>query len=174
MTSIGCSTCIESFTPRCNVSTTPCGHVFHTSCITQWLGTGHNNCPECRKNCTLGQIRKLYFSEVVKEDQIDLVTQLLKENEKFHQEVEKKESILLGQIRKLYFSEVEKEDQSDLVTQLLKENEKLHGAVEKKESTFGRVSQLKPTFGSDPEAETWCLILAIFGFGFRVTKILFK
>ena len=108
MTGIGCSTCMESFTSRCDVSTTPCAHVFHTDCLTQWLGTKQNNCPQCRKYCSLGQICKLYFSEVEKED---------------------------------------------LVNELLDENEKLKLALEKKNSTFGHVSQPKPTFGSEPAAD---------------------
>ena len=29
-TAWACSTCLESFTPVSNVSSTPCGHVFHT------------------------------------------------------------------------------------------------------------------------------------------------
>ena len=89
MNSIGCSTCMESFTSKCDVSTTPCAHVFHTNCITQWLGTGQKNCPECRKYCTLEGIRKLYFSEV---DQSDLVNELLQENEKLRGALEKKNS----------------------------------------------------------------------------------
>ena len=59
---IACSTCLESFTSRCDISTTPCGHVFHTGCITRWLN-GNNNCSQCRKGCEIGQIIKLYFSE---------------------------------------------------------------------------------------------------------------
>ena len=95
MTGIGCSTCLELFTSRCDVSTTPCGHAFHTNCVTQWLGTKQNNCPQCRKYCTLGQIRKLYFSEVEKEDQSDLVNdfnELLDENEKLTRALQKNKS----------------------------------------------------------------------------------
>ena len=62
MMNIACSTCLESFTSGCDISTTPCGHVFHTGCITRWLN-GNNNCSQCRKGCEIGQIIKLYFSE---------------------------------------------------------------------------------------------------------------
>ena len=62
MINITCSTCLESFTSGCDISTTPCGHVFHTGCITRWLD-GNNNCSQCRKDCEIGQIIKLYFSE---------------------------------------------------------------------------------------------------------------
>ena len=62
MINIACSTCLESFTSGCDISTTPCGHVFHTGCITRWLNE-NNNCSQCRKGCEIGQIIKLYFSE---------------------------------------------------------------------------------------------------------------
>ena len=62
MMNIACSTCLESFTSGCDISTTPCGHVFHTGCITRWL-EGNSNCSQCRKDCEIGQIIKLYFSE---------------------------------------------------------------------------------------------------------------
>jgi DNA repair exonuclease SbcCD ATPase subunit len=62
MMNIACSTCLESFTSGCDISTTPCGHVFHTGCITRWLD-GNINCSQCRKDCEISQIIKLYFSE---------------------------------------------------------------------------------------------------------------
>ena len=62
MMNIACSTCLESFTSGSDISATPCGHVFHTSCITRWL-TRNNDCSQCRKDCDIRQIIKLYFSE---------------------------------------------------------------------------------------------------------------
>ena len=59
---INCSTCLESFTSGCDISTTPCGHVFHTGCITRWLNQ-NDNCSQCREACGKRQIIKLYFSE---------------------------------------------------------------------------------------------------------------
>ena len=58
-----CSTCLEVFTSKSDISTTPCGHVFHTNCITKWLENGQNPCSECRKECSANEIIKLYFSE---------------------------------------------------------------------------------------------------------------
>ena len=60
---LACSSCMELFTSRTNISTIPCGHVFHTNCIKSWLQTGQSNCPQCRKDCTQNQIIKLYFEE---------------------------------------------------------------------------------------------------------------
>ena len=62
MMNINCSTCLESFTSGCDISTTPCGHVFHTRCITRWLNQ-NDNCSQCREACEKRQIIKLYFSE---------------------------------------------------------------------------------------------------------------
>ena len=60
---IACSTCLESFTEKCEVSSTPCGHVFHTKCIESWFRKDKNTCPQCRKWCTIGQLIKIYFAE---------------------------------------------------------------------------------------------------------------
>ena len=46
---IACSTCLESFTSISDISTTSCGHVFHTNCIKKWMENGSNQCPQCRK-----------------------------------------------------------------------------------------------------------------------------
>ena len=62
MINIACSTCLESFTSGCDISTTPCGHVFHTGCITRWLNV-NTDCSQCRKGCELSQLIKLFFSE---------------------------------------------------------------------------------------------------------------
>ena len=62
MMNITCSTCLESFTSGCDISTTPCGHVFHTGCITRWLNQ-NDHCSQCRETCVIRQIIKLYFSE---------------------------------------------------------------------------------------------------------------
>lgn len=62
MMNIACSTCLELFTTECDVSTTPCGHVFHTGCITRWLNE-NPDCFQCHKTCKIGQIIKLFFTE---------------------------------------------------------------------------------------------------------------
>ena len=77
---IGCSTCLEPFDSRSNISTTPCGHVFHTECLKTWLDNGQNLCTQCRKPCTKEKIIKLFFSE--SEEENSLVTELLAANRK--------------------------------------------------------------------------------------------
>ena len=56
-----CSTCMEAFTSKCNISTTLCGHVFHIECISKWLAN-EKSCPQCRKPCTEKGMIKIYLS----------------------------------------------------------------------------------------------------------------
>ena len=58
---ISCSICIEPFKSNCEVSTTKCGHVFHTKCITFWFQNAQNNCPKCRQLCQNNDFIKTYF-----------------------------------------------------------------------------------------------------------------
>ena len=81
----GCSTCMGSFTTISDISTTPCGHVFHTRCIEEWLENGQNRCSQCREGCTSAQIIKLYFSE--SESENNLFKELKEENQKLKEEV---------------------------------------------------------------------------------------
>ena len=62
---ISCSICLEYFKLKDNVSTTHCGHIFHTLCITTYLTSknGKNYCPRCNENCNLDKIFKIYFTE---------------------------------------------------------------------------------------------------------------
>ena len=45
---VSCTTCLELLTASDELSSVPCGHVFHTQCILQWFETGKSNCPQCR------------------------------------------------------------------------------------------------------------------------------
>ena len=74
---ISCSICIEPFKSNCEVSTTKCGHVFHTKCIMYWFQirqnrshvenldrnaeSSGNSCPKCRKKCSNNELIKTYF-----------------------------------------------------------------------------------------------------------------
>ena len=90
-----CSSCLELFTSSCDISTTPCGHVFHTECISKWLEDRQENCTQCRKSCKKGQIIKLFFSEGDPEN--NLITELMEENRKLQTEANlaKSESLQL-------------------------------------------------------------------------------
>lgn len=62
---VNCSTCLDLLTPSDDLSSAPCGHVFHSHCIIQWLETGKSNCPQCRTKCTERQLRRIFFTEGV-------------------------------------------------------------------------------------------------------------
>ena len=85
---VACSICFESLTLTSDIYTTPCGHVFHHDCIQKWLASGNQHCSQCRRDCKINEIVKLYFSENESglEDN-DLCTQLESENLKLQQEV---------------------------------------------------------------------------------------
>lgn len=42
-----CSICLTKITS--DITTLPCNHKFHTSCIDKWKESGKNTCPYCRK-----------------------------------------------------------------------------------------------------------------------------
>ena len=88
-----CSTCLESFTSRSDISSTPCGHVFHTDCIQKWFQNGQNVCPQCRKDCTRNKIIKLYFSE--NELEHDLIRDMDEANQKLQEELNESKSLAL-------------------------------------------------------------------------------
>ena len=55
-----CAVCLESFTSSCEVSSTPCGHLFHSNCLSKSVTGTQNTCPTCRQNC--GQnIHRVYL-----------------------------------------------------------------------------------------------------------------
>ena len=81
-------------TEKCEVSSTPCGHVFHTKCIESWFRKDQNTCPQCRKWCTIGQLIKIYFAEFKqKKHTCDAIEadlkciELMEEKEKLEEEI---------------------------------------------------------------------------------------
>ena len=86
---ISCSICLDFFNSRSDISTTPCGHVFHTKCIEKWFENGENICSQCRKPCT--QTIRLYFSENesnFQEEFLEMLDKLEMENLKFQKEAQ--------------------------------------------------------------------------------------
>ena len=57
---ITCAICLESFTSNCEVSSTPCGHLFHSKCLSRAISRTQNTCPTCRTDCG-EKIRKVYL-----------------------------------------------------------------------------------------------------------------
>ena len=69
----GCSVCTEVLTSDCEITSTYCGHVFHTNCIMKWIGR-EQNCPQCRTGCTDKRVHRIYLSESPK---VSLIPDLL-------------------------------------------------------------------------------------------------
>ena len=45
-----CVICLDDFEAGARVKTLPCGHLFHDTCIDQWLQS-NTRCPHCNHNC---------------------------------------------------------------------------------------------------------------------------
>ncbi|CAK9800031.1 E3 ubiquitin-protein ligase TRAIP [Anthophora quadrimaculata] len=58
---IVCVICSDLLVPSDDVFRTPCGHIFHFVCLTQWLERS-KSCPQCRERTTNTNIHKIYFS----------------------------------------------------------------------------------------------------------------
>jgi len=129
---VNCSTCLELLTPSCELSSAPCGHVFHSNCIATWLETGKESCPQCRTKCRFNQLRRIYFTEGVEASEYLDANQL-----------QNKLDSLTFQLR---CSETEKKKFEDKVNELTahkiglkeecKEMEKKYKAVKDEASSF--------------------------------------
>ncbi|XP_076655304.1 TRAF interacting protein no poles [Halictus rubicundus] len=58
---IVCVICSDLLTPSADVFHTPCGHIFHHACLSQWLQRS-KSCPQCREKTTLHKIHRIYFN----------------------------------------------------------------------------------------------------------------
>ena len=52
-----------TFHPGDDLTSTPCGHVFHLHCVIQWFES-KKNCPQCRHAANEKTLRKIYLSEM--------------------------------------------------------------------------------------------------------------
>jgi hypothetical protein len=53
-----CSICLEDFGKREKVRLLPCGHLFHSQCVSPWLTKRSSHCPLCKEN-----FNKMFVSE---------------------------------------------------------------------------------------------------------------
>ena len=45
-----CTICFEDYTSKSDaVLKLPCGHIYHGTCICQWISRAHRSCPTCRE-----------------------------------------------------------------------------------------------------------------------------
>ncbi|CAK8674703.1 unnamed protein product [Clavelina lepadiformis] len=58
-----CTICTDYFDTENSISVTPCGHLFHTVCLFQWIETcgAQKTCPQCRSRVTVKQIVEKIF-----------------------------------------------------------------------------------------------------------------
>ncbi|ALC42581.1 nopo [Drosophila busckii] len=61
MLNLNCVICAELFTHSDEVHVTVCGHMFHHSCLKQWMDRS-KTCPQCRNKCTTRNIFRVYFN----------------------------------------------------------------------------------------------------------------
>lgn len=80
---IVCVICSELLIPSDDVFHTPCGHIFHFVCLTQWLERSRS-CPQCREKTTSHKIHRIYFNfsnnDTIIEDTCSLQDKLDKMN----------------------------------------------------------------------------------------------
>ncbi|XP_026298045.1 E3 ubiquitin-protein ligase TRAIP, partial [Apis mellifera] len=78
-----CVICSDLLIPSDDVFYTPCGHIFHFACVTQWLERS-KTCPHCRERTTLNKIHRIYFnfanSDAISEDTYSLQDKIDKLN----------------------------------------------------------------------------------------------
>ncbi|CEF66459.1 E3 ubiquitin-protein ligase TRAIP [Strongyloides ratti] len=131
----------------------PCGHVFHSACVSKWVNEA-KSCPNCRKKCTLSEVSKLFFDyfdknvpqtstseiddmvENILETRIEELGNLcetLKTEINYHLEEIKEMNIIINSKNKeLENKDKEIETLSSVITDyynLKKENEKMNGRL---------------------------------------------
>jgi len=55
-----CSVCLDTMDEKSQNVSTVCGHVFHKKCVENWMNTGQNSCPQCRKPIRRKKIRRIF------------------------------------------------------------------------------------------------------------------
>ncbi|XP_057431351.1 uncharacterized protein LOC130724192 [Lotus japonicus] len=70
---LNCPICMDVWVNRGehHICCLPCGHIYGMSCIKRWLQRNHGSgkCPQCNETCSLVDVRRLYASVVVADDE---------------------------------------------------------------------------------------------------------
>ncbi|XP_054738097.1 E3 ubiquitin-protein ligase TRAIP [Anastrepha obliqua] len=61
MLNLNCVICAELFVASDDVRATNCGHMFHSTCLKQWMDRS-KSCPQCRSRCTDRSVFRIYFN----------------------------------------------------------------------------------------------------------------
>ena len=78
MLNLTCIICDELFAKSDEVYVTSCGHMFHHSCLIQWLERS-KSCPLCRYKCTTSNIIRVYFNLANLDESRNVVDSLQKQ-----------------------------------------------------------------------------------------------
>lgn len=101
---VNCPICSEILLPSDVLYSTPCGHIFHVTCLNRWLAwwdffwfslslfmknlrpkfltydiffrSSNNTCPQCRSESSLSTIHRIYLPEVNYQDQDSLIERM--------------------------------------------------------------------------------------------------
>ncbi|XP_018020167.2 E3 ubiquitin-protein ligase TRAIP [Hyalella azteca] len=126
----GCVICDEVFMPNIEVSATPCGHIFHTTCVSQWFERSAT-CPQCRFSGKM-ELLRLYFAESKNENnQVDADTlQCNLDNAQFPVSLKEKE------LKKLKEDVTKQKEISDKLRKEVIKLEKEHALQERQLSSM--------------------------------------
>ncbi|CRL08574.1 CLUMA_CG021410, isoform A [Clunio marinus] len=72
---VNCPICSEILLPSDVLYSTPCGHIFHVSCLNRWL-SNNNTCPQCRQSATQVTVHRIFLPEVNFQDQDSLIERM--------------------------------------------------------------------------------------------------
>jgi len=112
---VSCTICSELLLPSDLISSTPCGHIFHVSCLNRWISC-NNTCPQCRQACSHNTIHRIYLPEVNFQDQDQLIERM--------NEINRTKNECEGKLK-----------------QIEQEKKKLENDLKKKKKEFHRVMQ---------------------------------
>lgn len=102
---VNCPICSEILLPSDVLYSTPCGHIFHVSCLTRWISrweissifpffvyffrtttqipiflqnftSSNTTCPQCRQECSSTTIHRIYLPEVNFQDNDSLIERM--------------------------------------------------------------------------------------------------
>jgi hypothetical protein len=62
-----CTICSDDL--KENICSTPCGHVYHRNCVSNWFNN-YRSCPQCRKYCRKNWLIQLFLSPNLEENEV--------------------------------------------------------------------------------------------------------
>ncbi|KFB49339.1 AGAP006611-PA-like protein [Anopheles sinensis] len=156
-----CPICSDLFVPSDEVHITPCGHMFHHTCLLQWLERS-KTCPQCRNRCAETRLVKVYFNIAANLDttedsasllqKLDDMTYKIREQEKSLKDFEQKVVDHKGEQKKMRKILLGLEDQlrskESAILAFKHENDMLKGDRKIKQRLEEELAVLKPQLES--------------------------